>query len=34
MSSKWLEELGFSTGHPIIVTTTQERMVIEVDIRL
>ncbi|MFV0548469.1 MAG: SymE family type I addiction module toxin [Limnobaculum xujianqingii] len=30
ISGKWLEELGFSTGQPITVTTTHGCMVIEV----
>ncbi|WP_140921531.1 SymE family type I addiction module toxin [Limnobaculum xujianqingii] len=33
ISGKWLEALGFSTGQPVTVTTTQGRMVIEVDVR-
>ncbi|MFV0548947.1 MAG: SymE family type I addiction module toxin [Limnobaculum xujianqingii] len=33
ISGKWLAELGFNTGQPVTVTTTQGRMVIEVDIR-
>ncbi|MCD1125489.1 type I toxin-antitoxin system SymE family toxin [Jinshanibacter sp. LJY008] len=34
MSGKWLEELGFSTGQAVTVTTERGRMVIEAVINI
>ncbi|MDX5628475.1 MULTISPECIES: SymE family type I addiction module toxin [unclassified Brenneria] len=33
-SGKWLEELGFNTGQPVIVTVERGRLVIETELRL
>ncbi|WP_140921529.1 SymE family type I addiction module toxin [Limnobaculum xujianqingii] len=33
ISGKWLEELGFTTGQPVIVTSELGRVVIEVNVQ-
>ncbi|MCD1125603.1 type I toxin-antitoxin system SymE family toxin [Jinshanibacter sp. LJY008] len=34
ISGNWLEELGFTTGQPVTVTSERGRMVIEVDVNI
>ncbi|MCW2485257.1 type I toxin-antitoxin system SymE family toxin [Candidatus Symbiopectobacterium sp. NZEC127] len=33
LSSKWLEDLGFNTGQPVIVTVERGKLVIETELR-
>jgi toxic protein SymE len=33
LSGRWLEELGFNTGQPVIVTVERGRLVIEMELR-
>ncbi|MBA5203586.1 type I toxin-antitoxin system SymE family toxin [Pectobacterium aroidearum] len=33
LSGKWLEDLGFNTGQPVIVTVEHGRLVIETELR-
>ncbi|MFP1982737.1 SymE family type I addiction module toxin [Lonsdalea quercina] len=34
LSGRWLEELGFNTGQPVIVTVERGKLVIEAEIRI
>ncbi|MFP1764453.1 SymE family type I addiction module toxin [Lonsdalea quercina] len=34
LSGNWLEELGFNTGQPVIVTVERGKLVIEAEIRI
>ncbi|WP_155886653.1 SymE family type I addiction module toxin [Dickeya chrysanthemi] len=34
LKGRWLEDLGFNTGQPVIVTVERGRLVIEVDLRV
>ncbi|UYA58692.1 type I toxin-antitoxin system SymE family toxin [Pectobacterium colocasium] len=33
LSGKWLEDLGFNTGQPVIVTVERGKLVIETELR-
>ncbi|QHQ21948.1 type I addiction module toxin, SymE family [Pectobacterium brasiliense] len=33
LSGKWLEDLGFNTGQPVIVTVEHGKLVIETELR-
>ncbi|MCV9879644.1 SymE family type I addiction module toxin [Brenneria izbisi] len=33
LSGRWLEELGFNTGQPVIVTIERDKLVIEAELR-
>ena len=33
LSGRWLEELGFNTGQPVIVTVERGKLVIEAELR-
>ncbi|MCE5380354.1 SymE family type I addiction module toxin, partial [Pectobacterium punjabense] len=33
LSGKWLEDFGFNTGQPVIVTVERGRLVIETELR-
>nr|WP_029729524.1 SymE family type I addiction module toxin [Dickeya dianthicola] len=34
LKGRWLEDLGFNTGQPVIVTVERGRLVIEAEIRI
>nr|WP_081641773.1 SymE family type I addiction module toxin [Dickeya dadantii] len=34
LKGRWLEDLGFNTGQPVIVTVERGRLVIEAEIRV
>ncbi|PWC19398.1 MULTISPECIES: SymE family type I addiction module toxin [Brenneria] len=34
LSGRWLEELGFNTGQPVIVTVERGKLVIETELRV
>ncbi|MCO7263924.1 SymE family type I addiction module toxin [Dickeya zeae] len=34
LKGRWLEDLGFNTGQPVIVTVERGRLVIEAELRI
>ncbi|NMP26591.1 type I toxin-antitoxin system SymE family toxin [Rahnella sp. SAP-1] len=34
LKGRWLEDLGFNTGYPVIVTLEHGRLVIEAELRI
>ncbi|MBI0440466.1 type I toxin-antitoxin system SymE family toxin [Dickeya dianthicola] len=34
LKGRWLEDLGFNTGQPVIVTVERGRLVIETELRI